>query len=136
MDPKRGDRVAYRHFTRPHLRVAGLDLTFNLKTRPWMLKMMRRMKVLRTLLPSWHAEEKAFRDWYVNLVDQFEFEDEERYRAYVRALRLPEEVRGYREVIWPKMEAAYRMAEYLLNGEGEPSAIDAYLDIEPVREPA
>ncbi len=136
IDPERGDSVSYRHLTRPHFRVAGLDITFDVRTRPWMLKIMRKMGVIRTLLPSWHKEEKAFRDWYTGLIDQFEYDDEERYGTYVRVLRLPEEVRGYREVIWPKMDAACRMAEFLLNGEGEPSPIDAYLAIEPVGQPA
>ena len=136
IDPKRGDRISYIHLTRPHFKPFGIDFMFDLKSRDWMLKVMRRMVVLRKLFPAWHREEKEYRDWYTDLVDRFDYDCEERYRAYVRVFQLPEEVRGYREVIWPKMRAAYQMAEFLLDGEGEPPAIDTYLSIEPVAEQA
>ncbi len=134
IDPERGDRISYVHLTRPHFKPLGIDIVFNLRSRGWMLKLMRRMKFLRKILPAWHQEEKEYRDWYIDLVDRFDYDDEDRYRACVQVFELPEEVRGYREVIWPKMAAAYRMAEFLLNGEGEPPAIDTYLSIEPVVE--
>jgi indolepyruvate ferredoxin oxidoreductase len=113
LDPDRGDRIAYRHLTRPHFEVMGFSIKFDMKTRDWMLKALRGMRFLRALLPAWHREEKVFRDWYLELVAGFACEDEEAYRNYVKALNLPEEVRGYREVIWPKMKVAYKEAERL-----------------------
>lgn len=131
IDLKRGDRIEYAHLTRPHFRVLGKDIRFDIKTRDWMLKLMRRMKFLRTLLPAWHREEKDYRDWYMALVEGFEYTDEKRYWTYVRALRLPDEVRGYREVIWPKMLAARQAADRWLNGKGEAPKLDpSILDIE------
>ncbi len=35
-----------------------------------MLRLMRRGKFLRRILPNWHAREKAFRAWYFDLADQ------------------------------------------------------------------
>jgi indolepyruvate ferredoxin oxidoreductase len=104
-------------------------------TKDWMLKIMRGMKFLRTWFPTWHQEEKQYRDWYMALVDAFEYEGEDPYWTYVKVLCLPNEVRGYREVIWPKMQAARQMADYWLTGSGEPPKLDpSVLDIAPVAE--
>ena len=88
-------------------------------TQDWQLNLMKRMKFLRKLLPGWHAREKAFRNWYMDLAKQFHYENRAAYEAYVRALEVPEEVSGYREVRYPKMEAARQKAEAYLKG-GEP----------------
>ena len=84
-------------------------------------------------MPSWHQEEKEYRDWYIGLVDGFSYEDEKQYRTYLRVLGLPEGVRGYREVIWGKMKSAMRMGASLLNGEA-PRGDEEYLMIEPAEE--
>ncbi|MDA0710858.1 MAG: 2-oxoacid:acceptor oxidoreductase family protein, partial [bacterium] len=133
VDEARGDRISYEHLTRPHFKVLGKDIVFSMETKDWMLKWVRRMKFLRKVLPSWHAEEKQYRDWYVELVSGFAYTDEHQYATYVKALQLPNEVRGYREVIWPKMEAARRIAEYWLNGGETPPRLDpSVLQIDPV----
>ena len=119
LDPSLGDRISHKYLTRPHVEALGLSLNFDLRTRPWMLKALRRMRFLRALLPTWHREEKAFRKWYEGLVDGFGSTDEATYQRYVEALRLPEEVRGYREVVWPKMREAYRKSEALLGKADE-----------------
>ncbi len=116
IDPKRGDRVVYRHINRPEFNVFGFSFRFHMITSDWQLNMMKRMKFLRKLLPAWHAREKAFRDWYVDLVHKFHYQDQASYEAYVRALEVPEEVRGFREIRYPKMEAARQQAESLING--------------------
>jgi indolepyruvate ferredoxin oxidoreductase len=116
VDPSRGDKITYKHFNRPDFDVWGLRIRFDLDSRDWMLKAMKRMKFLRPLLPGWHAKEKAFRDWYEGLVDRFVREGKAGdYDAWVKALSLPEEVRGYREVRYPKMERAYAEAKRLLD---------------------
>jgi indolepyruvate ferredoxin oxidoreductase len=115
---------------RPHFEIFGVDIRFDLSPPVWMLKMMRRMTFLRKLLPSWHSEEKAYRDWFVRRVSEFDGSDNSRYAAYVRVFKLPDQVRGYREVIWPKMQAAMRSAENLLEGKGQPVAIDTYVELE------
>ncbi len=135
IDPSRGDKIAYVHLTRPHFQIFGKDIKFSMDTKDWMLKIMRGMKFLRTWFPTWHQEEKQYRDWYMALVDAFEYEGEDPYWTYVKVLCLPNEVRGYREVIWPKMQAARQMADYWLTGSGEPPKLDpSVLDIAPVAE--
>ena len=131
---ERGDRIAYRHFNRGNFNILGFNVYLKLTTRDWMLKLMKRMKFLRKLMPAWHKEEKAYREWYFEFVDRFEFDHEERYGDYVRVFRMPDEVRGYREVIRPKIEAAYQAAAATMNGNGRLPSTEPYLSIEPVVE--
>jgi indolepyruvate ferredoxin oxidoreductase len=114
IDRASGDRIIYRHFTRPRFTVFGRDIEFSITTRDWQLALVKRMKWLRRILPEWHLQEKKFRDWYIALVDRFDPHDLDEYHAYVQALSVPEDVRGYREVRYPKMEEAVDMAEQIL----------------------
>ena len=113
--PELGDRIIHRHLNRPEFTFGKRTLRFKLKTRPWMLRLMRRGKFLRRLLPAWHARERAFRSWYFDLADQFVAPaDSASYATWLKLLRLPEEATGYREVRYPRMELAQKRAEELL----------------------
>ncbi len=114
VDPKRGDRIRYKHFNRPAFDVMGMHLEFRLDSRDWMLQVMKRMKFLRELMPQWHAKEKAFREWYAGLVDRFRYQSREQYQKWIKILELPEMVRGYRDVRYPHMEAARKLAQEIL----------------------
>ncbi len=115
--PENGDRVVYEHINRPAFTLFGKNLEFDLRTRNWQLHLMKRMKFLRKLLPEWHKQEKDFRDWYFSLVDAFNYSDRASYLAYVEALKTPEEVRGYREIRYPRMEEARQKVKILLSQE-------------------
>jgi len=131
LDPARGDRIEYRHLTRPHLRLFGRDFRPDIRTRDWQLRLMARMKFLRRLFASWwHREEGEFRDWYAGLLERFAYRDEEEYRTWVKVLELPEEVRGYRAVRDPKMAAARQRARELLERR-PPARAPGTLQIEP-----
>ena len=115
IDESNGDRIKYVHLNRPHVRIMGIDLEGEISTRNWQLSLMKRMKFLRRWLSQWHAIEKSFRDWYVSeVVDTFAPADTESYEKHVNALETPEEVRGYREVRYPKMEVAKEKVEKLI----------------------
>jgi indolepyruvate ferredoxin oxidoreductase len=118
------DQIKHVHFTRPKFRVVGRDFEFDWKARPWQLGLIKRMKFLRTLLPGWHKEEREFRDWYQALVAAFSYHDYLSYKRYVKALRAPEKVTGYREVRYPKMDGARRLVDQLLREETISSAQD------------
>lgn len=120
IDPKQGDKVVYRHINRPEFTVFGFHIRFHMITRDWQLRIMKQMKFLRKLLPEWHVREKAFRSWYMQLVKKFSFVDKASYERYVQALEIPEMVRGYREVRYPKMELAKVNAEAFIRGEEPP----------------
>lgn len=113
VDPARGDRLSYRHLNRPQFNLWGREFAWDMKTRDWMLNLVKRMKWLRRLLPEWHRPEREFRDWYLGLLPQFESRRPEgaAYERFVQVLCLPEQVSGYREIRYPKMDAARRQAE-------------------------
>ena len=120
--PELGDKLIHRHLNRPEFVVAGRTIRFKMQTRPWMLKLMRRAKFIRRLLPAWHAKEKEFRDWYFDLADQFAApRDAEAYATWLKVLRLPEEATGYREVRYPRMAKAQVRAKDLLAELGDSS---------------
>ena len=118
VDPGNGDRIKYVHLNRPHFNILGFDIEADIDTRNWQLHLMKRMKFLRRLLPEWHAREKAFREWYISrVVDTFAPADGASYERHLRALECVEEVRGYREIRYPKMAAARARVESLLGEE-------------------
>lgn len=119
IDPARGDRIRYLHINRPHFELFGRSFEWDMHTRNWMLHVMKRLKVLRRLLPAWHAKEKAFRDWYAGevigayLASRFGSTDDA-----LAALGLPYTCTGYREVVYPKHERARRTFAGLVAGTG------------------
>lgn len=122
--PELGDKIIHRHLNRPEFTIGKTKIRFKIKSRPWMLQLMRRGKFLRRLLPTWHAREKAFRDWYFDIADQFKAPtDSASYATWLKILRLPEEATGYREVRYPRMAAAQKRAEELLK-EVSATAVD------------
>jgi indolepyruvate ferredoxin oxidoreductase len=127
--PELGDRIVRRHLNRPEFTIGATTLRFKIKTRPWMLRLMRRGKFLRRLLPAWHGREKAFRDWYFCLADSFAAPAEPvAYATWTQVLRLPEQATGYREVRYPRMDAAKKQAEEMLKTLGETSVVAAVYD--------
>ncbi|VVM06863.1 hypothetical protein MAMC_01303 [Methylacidimicrobium cyclopophantes] len=115
VDPARGDRILYRHLTRPEFVFGPFRLRFRMESRDWMLRVMRRAKFLRRILTRWHQREKEFRDWYCELLGRFSFSSPSEYQRWLSILRLPEAVRGYREIRYGKMEEARAQAEKLLS---------------------
>ena len=115
VDTANGDRIRYVHLNRPHFTVMGLELEADIDTRNWQLNLMKRMKFLRRWFPQWHAKEKAFREWYITrVIDTFAPADAETYEKHLQALECVEEVRGYREIRYPKIEAAKQTVDGLL----------------------
>jgi indolepyruvate ferredoxin oxidoreductase len=116
VNPSNGDKIVYRHHNRPEFDLFGFRIRFDLKSRDWQLRLMSRMRFLRNVLPGWHKREREFREWYIGLLDRFEAESSKGPRERLRwleILRVPEAVSGYREVRYPKMEAARRRVEEL-----------------------
>ncbi|MCC7518825.1 MAG: 2-oxoacid:acceptor oxidoreductase family protein [Verrucomicrobiae bacterium] len=127
VDPAQGDLIAYRHINRPRFTLGRFNFEFDIRTRNWQLRLMKRMKFLRRLLPHWHRAEREFRDWYAGRVAAFDPRDAAEYEAWLSVLRCPEPVNGYRHIRHPKQEAARRAAEAILArlGAARPSRGDA-----------
>ena len=125
--PELGDRMIHRHLNRPEFTLGNRTLRFKIKTRPWMLRLMRRAKFLRRMMPAWHAKEKVFRAWYFDLADKFAAPaDAASYATWLKILRLPEEATGYREVRYPRMEAARQRGEEMLSSLNPSTVAAAY----------
>ncbi len=120
VNPANGDKIIYKHHNRPEFEIFGTKIRFEWKSRDWQLRMISNMRFLRTLLPKWHAKEKAFRDWYEGLIARMTagsdvgLQDPRQYQQWLAVLSVPEPVTGFREVRYPKMESATRRAEQLL----------------------
>jgi len=113
VDPARGDRLVYRHLNRPQFTLLGRQVAWDMKTRDWMLELMKRMRWLRRLLPEWHRPEREFREWYAGLIPRFvaAAAEPDAYQVFIRVLSIPESVTGYREIRYPKMAAAREQAD-------------------------
>jgi indolepyruvate ferredoxin oxidoreductase len=116
VNPARGDRIVYRHHNRPEFEILGRKIQFRWRSRDWQLRLMAGATWLRKLMPRWHRREREFRDWYAGVVDSLSWSDGRSYDKWVRVLKAPEPVTGFREVRYPKMEAARAGADALLSG--------------------
>jgi len=91
-------------------------LRFKISPKKWQLNVLKHFRWLRQVMPGWHQRERDFRDWYITLVENFATVTGTEARArYVQALRCVESVKGYREIRYPKMDAARRQAAQLLD---------------------
>jgi indolepyruvate ferredoxin oxidoreductase len=109
VNPANGDSITYIHLNKPEFDVFGKRVRFKWHGRNWQYAVLRHCRWLRTLLPAWHRKEKAFRAWYMNLVDTCDLHephDTVAYNTWLEIFKSPEPVTGYREVRYPKQEAA------------------------------
>ena len=102
VDVANGDKLVYRHHTSPEFNIGKFRIRLKITTSDWQLNLVRHMKWWRKL-PGWHRREVAFRDWYIGLLDRVSLNDAN-YAQSVQLLKCAEEVTGYREVRYPKMD--------------------------------
>ncbi len=107
VDVSNGDRIVYRHHTSPEFNIGKWRVRLKITTSDWQLKLVRHMKWWRKL-PGWHKREVAFRSWYVGLLDRINLSHDSGYAQALKVLRAPEDVSGYREVRYPKMDEAVK----------------------------
>ena len=114
IDAARGDRLSYVHLNRPAFAILGREIEFDMKTKDWMLRLIRRARFLRRVMPAWHVRERAFRDWYETEVLRAVCSGRLTGGAADEAMRLPERVTGFRQIRYPKEDTARaRLAELL-----------------------
>jgi indolepyruvate ferredoxin oxidoreductase len=119
VDRSRGDRLSYVHLTRPSLEVGPFRWERDMPTTDGMLRLARRARFARTLLPRWHKRERDFRDWYEREALGAVLDGRLGGPAAEEAVRLPERVTGFRTVRYPKEDAAYRRLQELLREEAQ-----------------
>jgi len=121
VDVLNGDRLKYRHHTSPEFNILGMRIRLRLTTSDWQLRLVSHMKWWRKL-PGWHKRETAFRDWYAGLPERLNLNTDSGYAQALLALRCPEQVSGYREVRYPKMDQVRQTVEAQLRPLPTPSA--------------
>jgi indolepyruvate ferredoxin oxidoreductase len=114
VDVSNGDKLVYRHHTRPEFVLFGKRYRLNITTRDWMLNIVKHAKFVRKW-DAWHPRERSFRDWYIGLLDRVDLSNPTRYGQSATILKCPEEITGYREIRYPKMEAAKAAIEQELS---------------------
>ncbi|HEX8522907.1 MAG TPA: DUF6537 domain-containing protein [Tepidisphaeraceae bacterium] len=110
IDVANGDKIIYRHHTRPEFVLFGKRYRLNITTTDWMLNLAKHAKFVRKL-QAWHPRERGFRDWYIGLLDQIDLSNPTTYAQALKVLKCPQDVSGYREIRYPKMDAAKAMVE-------------------------
>lgn len=53
-----GESYKVVHINRPSFDFGKIKFEFDFSPRTWMLRLMRHMRILRLILPTWHREEK------------------------------------------------------------------------------
>jgi len=114
INTRAGDRLQYRHYTRPQIELFGKKLTWEGTLGDWQLRLIARCGMVRWLVPGYHRREFKFRNWYERLVKRLDWLPDNGTRDYQRWLAIlstPQRVSGFREVRYPRMAAAQRLAE-------------------------
>jgi len=109
-----GDRIKYKHHNRPEFEIFGRKIQFEWKSRDWQLRIMARCRFLRRLMPSWHQRERAFRDWFEQIVDRIDVKGPRDYQRWLAIVSAPQQVTGFREIRYPKMERCRKEIEQYL----------------------
>ncbi len=114
VDVANGDKIVYRHHTQPEFNLGKWRFRLKISTSDWMLNIVRRLKFLRNL-PGWHMRDQAFRDWYLALLNRVDLSTDAGYERGVKVLSCVDDVSGYREIRYPKMQRAREWVEQELS---------------------
>jgi indolepyruvate ferredoxin oxidoreductase len=83
------------HINRPAFAVFDRKIEFDFSPKPWMLKIMRHLRILRKLMPEWHAKEKSI---------AYKIREEVIVGATLHRLKELEAIKGYRDVRYAAAE--------------------------------
>lgn len=83
------------HINRPAFNILGKKIEFDFSPRPWMLKIMRHLRILRMILPEWHKTEKEI---------ALRIKSELLLGVTGKRLRELDSVKGYRDVRYASAE--------------------------------
>lgn len=98
-----GTKFKVNHINRPAFEIFGKKFEFDINPKPWMLKIMRHMRILRLLLRGWHSEERKIAGLIrENLMNEIPKLPPEKQRQAIKKL---ENIKGYREYRYEKAKA-------------------------------
>ncbi len=71
ISPANGDKIIYRHLLPTRLRLGKLEFPVEFTAYKWMFKILKRMTLLRALLPTWHRTEREYLRQYEQRLEAF-----------------------------------------------------------------
>ncbi|MDP7161871.1 MAG: glutamate synthase small subunit, partial [Phycisphaerae bacterium] len=89
VNPANGDRIIYHHLLHFDLSLGRRSLHLHFDARPWQLKALKRMRLLRRVLPGWHKADRRFLARYERLIAQFTYANRQEYDRAVAMLQSP-----------------------------------------------
>lgn len=96
---KLGKSFTKSYINRPSFDIFGKTIEFDISPKPWMLKTMRHLRILRLVLPAWHKKEREINlQIRSKLTEIYSLEESKQYSA----LKKLENVKGYRDVLYKK----------------------------------
>lgn len=97
-----GKKFRVVHLNRPAFEVFGKKIEFDFSPKRWMLKIMRHLRILRTLMPSWHKLERQIAlKIRQDILAIGSVPPQERWEK----LKKLENIKGYRDVRYRKARA-------------------------------
>ncbi|MEM6312563.1 MAG: hypothetical protein AAF743_00635, partial [Planctomycetota bacterium] len=102
------------HHNSPEIPLGPYTWRLNFKTKPWMLKLAAKGRLVRKL-PGWHKREFGFREFFLKQLPKLDLTTTEGYDRAVQVLRAPQEMTGYREIRYPKQDRVRREIERLVS---------------------
>lgn len=98
-----GTSFDYKFINRPSFEIFNKKVEFDLSPKIWMLKSMRHLRILRTLMPAWHHKEREIsKKIQQDLLAIPALHEDHDIRKEIQKL---ENVKGYREVRYAKAKA-------------------------------
>ena len=84
--PANGDRITYHHLLHSNVKIGRRKFALSFTASHWMLRILKRMRFLRKLLPAWHKTQRQFLATYVRALAAFDGSTGENYQAGLVAL--------------------------------------------------
>ncbi len=76
-----GDKISYQHLLHSTMKIGRHRFPVSVTAADWMLKLLKRMRFLRKLLPTWHKTQRQFLATYEAALAAFDAATPESYRA-------------------------------------------------------
>ncbi|POB15420.1 thiamine pyrophosphate-dependent enzyme [Halobacteriovorax sp. DA5] len=105
-----GKSYTKERINRPSFDIFGKKIEFDISPKDWQLKIMRHFRILRSVLPAWHAKEREIgskvRNYLFNGIQKIEAKN-----SQYHALKLLDNIKGYREVRYTNAQRVFKELE-------------------------
>lgn len=102
--PSLGKSYYKERINRPSFDILGKKIEFDISPKDWQLKIMRHFRILRSILPAWHDHERRISA----KVRSYLFDGIQKVDNEYHALKLLDNIKGYRDVRYEKANIAFK----------------------------